>query len=156
MDGVSGYRPPETNTYGSQSTMMLKVVGSKATTVIFMADVWQPATQWDSRYLWMPLEIGAGRLRLPRRGMDPRCRDWRGGHQKLAGSNLRFAFESSSIMASSIFAPRGRRPDRRLALSVSAHAASAQSAEVIVNISMTAEGRKITRPTPDDLPITCP
>ena len=57
--------PPETNTYGSQSTMMLKVVGTKATTVIFMGDIWKPQTQWDSRYLWMPLEIGDGKLRLP-------------------------------------------------------------------------------------------
>jgi hypothetical protein len=57
--------PPETNTYGSQSTMLLKVVGKKSTTVIFMGDIWKPKTQWDSRYLWMPLEIGEGRLRLP-------------------------------------------------------------------------------------------
>ena len=57
--------PPETNTYGSQSTMMLKVTGKKATTVIFMGDIWKPQTQWDSRYLWMPLEIGDGKLRLP-------------------------------------------------------------------------------------------
>jgi len=58
--------PPETNTYGSQSTMMLKVTGTKATTVIFMGDVWKPQTQWDSRYLWMPLEIGDGKLWLPK------------------------------------------------------------------------------------------
>ena len=57
--------PPETNTYGSQSTMLLKVVGTQATTVIFMADIWKPKTQWDSRYLWMPLEIGQGKMRLP-------------------------------------------------------------------------------------------
>jgi hypothetical protein len=57
--------PPQTNTYGSQSTMMVKVVGAKATTVIFMGDIWRPAAQWDSRYLWMPLEIGDGKLRLP-------------------------------------------------------------------------------------------
>ena len=57
--------PPETNTYGSQSTMMVKVVGSRKTSVIFMADIWKPQTQWDSRYLWMPLEIGGGQLRLP-------------------------------------------------------------------------------------------
>ena len=44
--------PRETNTYGSQSTMLLKVVGTKSTTVIFMADRWKPKTQWDSRYLW--------------------------------------------------------------------------------------------------------
>jgi Glycosyl hydrolases family 43 len=58
--------PPETNTYGSQSTMMLKVVGSKSTAVIYMGDIWKPRTQWDSRYLWMPLQIGDGKLWLPR------------------------------------------------------------------------------------------
>ena len=57
--------PPEKRTYGSQSTMLLKVVGSKTTTVIFMGDMWRPKTQWDSRYLWMPLEIGDGRMWLP-------------------------------------------------------------------------------------------
>lgn len=58
--------PPETNTYGSQSTMMIKVAGTKGTTVVFMADQWKPKTQWDSRYLWMPLEIGNGNLWLPK------------------------------------------------------------------------------------------
>lgn len=57
--------PPEKNTYGAQSTMMLKVTGTKTTTVIFMGDIWKPATQWDSRYLWMPLQIGNGKLSLP-------------------------------------------------------------------------------------------
>ncbi|MCW3116855.1 MAG: ricin lectin [Chitinophagaceae bacterium] len=45
--------------------MMLKVVGDSKTTVIFMADKWEPKTQWDSRYLWMPLELGEGKLKLP-------------------------------------------------------------------------------------------
>ena len=45
--------------------MMLKVVGSKTTTIIFMGDIWKPRSLWDSRYLWMPLEIGDGNLRLP-------------------------------------------------------------------------------------------
>jgi hypothetical protein len=57
--------PPETKTYGSQSTMLLKVVGTKKTTVILMGDMWKPRTQWDSRYLWMPVEIGEGKMGLP-------------------------------------------------------------------------------------------
>jgi hypothetical protein len=57
--------PPATNTYGSQSSMLIKVQGKKATTVIFMGDVWKPKTQWDSRYLWMPLQVGDGKLWLP-------------------------------------------------------------------------------------------
>lgn len=42
--------PPEANTYGSQ-TMMLKVLGSEKTTVMFMGDIWDPETQWESHYL---------------------------------------------------------------------------------------------------------
>jgi hypothetical protein len=57
--------PPEANTYRSQSTMRLKIVGSKKTSVVYMGDIWRPKTLWDSRYLWMPLEIGNGSLRLP-------------------------------------------------------------------------------------------
>ena len=57
--------PPEKNTYGAQSTMLVKVIGTQATAVIFMGDIWKPQAQWDSRYLWMPLQIGDGKLRLP-------------------------------------------------------------------------------------------
>jgi hypothetical protein len=57
--------PPEKNTYGAQSTMLLKISGTKTNAVIFMGDIWKPRTQWDSRYLWMPLEIGGGKMRLP-------------------------------------------------------------------------------------------
>jgi len=57
--------PPATNTYGSQSSMLIKVSGTKDTTIIFLGDIWKPKTQWDSRYLWMPLEIGDGKLWLP-------------------------------------------------------------------------------------------
>jgi hypothetical protein len=57
--------PPERKTYGSQSTMMVKVTGTKGTSVIFMGDMWKPKTHFDGRYLWMPLEIGDGKLWLP-------------------------------------------------------------------------------------------
>jgi hypothetical protein len=59
------FAPPHTNTYLSQSTNLVKVVGSKTTTVIYVGDRWRPEEQWDSRYLWMPLEIGGGKLWLP-------------------------------------------------------------------------------------------
>jgi hypothetical protein len=57
--------PPESNNYESQSTMLLKVAGTKKTTVIFMGDIWKPKELWDSRYLWMPLDIDAGTMHLP-------------------------------------------------------------------------------------------
>jgi len=57
--------PPETKTYGAQSTYLLKVIGSQKTSVIFMGDIWRPKNHADDRYLWMPLEIGGGQLRLP-------------------------------------------------------------------------------------------
>jgi|GEM_PF-146834 len=58
--------PPEMKTYGSQSGFLLKVCGTEATNVIFIADIWKPDAQWDSRYLWMPLQIGDGKLWLPK------------------------------------------------------------------------------------------
>jgi beta-xylosidase len=57
--------PAESNTYSSQSTMLLKVEGRKDTTVIFLADQWRPLEQHESRYLWMPVEIGNGKLWVP-------------------------------------------------------------------------------------------
>ena len=59
------FAPVETHTYGSQSTNLIKVVGSEQTTVIYVGDRWRPEEQWDSRYVWMPVEIGQGCLRLP-------------------------------------------------------------------------------------------
>jgi hypothetical protein len=56
--------PPEKNTYGTQSTNLLKIVGTKTTTVIYLGDIWRPRTQWDSRYFWMPLKLGGGQLSL--------------------------------------------------------------------------------------------
>jgi Glycosyl hydrolases family 43. len=57
--------PPEANTYDAQSTMLIKVVGSKKSTVIFMGDIWKPKELWDSRYLWMPMDVGHGTMQLP-------------------------------------------------------------------------------------------
>jgi hypothetical protein len=58
--------PPEANTYDSQSSMMIKVVGKKTTSVIYVGDRWTPKALWDSRYVWMPVEIGDGKLLLPK------------------------------------------------------------------------------------------
>ena len=57
--------PPDVNNYDSQSTILLKVTGSKATSVIFMGDLWRPKELWNSRYFWMPLDLGSGSMRLP-------------------------------------------------------------------------------------------
>ena len=40
-------------------------LGTTRTTVIYAGDRWRPEEQWDSRYVWMPLEIGGGKLWLP-------------------------------------------------------------------------------------------
>ena len=57
--------PGSPDTYGSQSSMLLKVRGTKNTAVIFLGDIWKPDSLWDSRYLWMPLKIGDGQMVLP-------------------------------------------------------------------------------------------
>ena len=57
--------PPKAKTYGSQSTFLLTVAGTKQTDVIYVGDQWKPRQQWDSRYLWMPMDVGGGQMRLP-------------------------------------------------------------------------------------------
>ena len=59
------FAPVETHTYGSQSTNLIKIIGSQTTTVIYVGDRWRPEEHWDSRYVWMPVEIGSGNFRLP-------------------------------------------------------------------------------------------
>ncbi len=78
--------PPETNTYDSQSSMLLKVVGRKTTSVIYMGDRWTPKALWDSRYIWMPLQIGDGRLLLPK--PVPWAIDVRSGMVTLAAESI--------------------------------------------------------------------
>lgn len=62
--------PESADTWGSQSSMLVKVTGSKRTgsktTVIYVGDVWKPKELWDSRYVWMPVEIGGGRMVVPK------------------------------------------------------------------------------------------
>ena len=58
--------PGSPDTWGSQSSMLVKVKGSRATTVIYVGDVWKPKELWDSRYVWMPVEIGGGKMEVPK------------------------------------------------------------------------------------------
>jgi hypothetical protein len=91
--------PPETKTYGSQSTMLLKVTGKKATTVIFMGDIWKPRTQWDSRYLWMPLEIGDGKLRLPQpKALGIKFEDRRSEDQNRSAGSRQLTSETETCL----------------------------------------------------------
>lgn len=69
--GFAGFAPPESHTYGSQSTNLLKITGTKRTTVIYLGDRWNPYDLSESRYLWHPLEIGEGRLQLKPKGWLP-------------------------------------------------------------------------------------
>jgi hypothetical protein len=64
--GMKDIAPPETNTYDSQSSMLIKAAGKKTTSVIYVGDRWTPKELWNSRYIWMPVEIGNGKLSLPK------------------------------------------------------------------------------------------
>jgi sucrose-6-phosphate hydrolase SacC (GH32 family) len=55
---------PISHTFMSQSSNLIKITGSKSTTVVYVGDVWRPYEQWDSRYLWYPLEMKNGGMTL--------------------------------------------------------------------------------------------
>jgi hypothetical protein len=51
------FAPKGTKTFNSQSTFVLPVVGSQATTFMFMGDRWKPASLGTSPYIWLPLTV---------------------------------------------------------------------------------------------------
>ncbi|RAR03442.1 carbohydrate-binding module family 35 protein [Stemphylium lycopersici] len=49
--------PLNTRTYNSQSGFNLRINGTKKTTYIYMGDQWDSNSLWESRYIWLPLDI---------------------------------------------------------------------------------------------------
>ncbi|KAF7314355.1 Importin subunit alpha [Mycena kentingensis (nom. inval.)] len=50
--------PSGTRTFNSQSTMLIKVPGSRTTTYLYCGDQWSTSSDlWDSRYIWLPADI---------------------------------------------------------------------------------------------------
>jgi hypothetical protein len=49
--------PLNTRTYNSQSGLSLRIEGSKKTTYLYMGDQWDSNSLWESRYIWLPMEI---------------------------------------------------------------------------------------------------
>ncbi|KAE8149212.1 glycosyl hydrolase [Aspergillus avenaceus] len=49
--------PLNTRTFNSQSGFSLKIVGSRRTTYLYIGDQWDSNSLWESRYIWLPVEI---------------------------------------------------------------------------------------------------
>ncbi|KAL8400788.1 hypothetical protein RB594_000978 [Gaeumannomyces avenae] len=49
--------PPYTRTFNSQSGFSLRIVGTEATTHLYIGDQWDNNSLWESRYIWLPLVI---------------------------------------------------------------------------------------------------
>ncbi|KAF2145867.1 carbohydrate-binding module family 35 protein [Aplosporella prunicola CBS 121167] len=49
--------PPNTRTFNSQSGFSLRIVGKKATTYLYIGDQWDSNSLWESRYIWLPIQI---------------------------------------------------------------------------------------------------
>lgn len=49
--------PLNTRTFNSQSGFTLRIPGTKKTTYLYIGDQWDSNTIWESRYIWLPMEI---------------------------------------------------------------------------------------------------
>lgn len=49
--------PLNTRTYNSQSGFSLRIKGTKKTTYLYLGDQWDSNSLWESRYIWLPIEI---------------------------------------------------------------------------------------------------
>ncbi|KAK7704041.1 hypothetical protein SLS57_010630 [Botryosphaeria dothidea] len=49
--------PLNTRTFNSQSGFSLRIAGEKKTTYLYLGDQWDSNSLWESRYIWLPLNI---------------------------------------------------------------------------------------------------
>ncbi|PBP24511.1 hypothetical protein BUE80_DR004578 [Diplocarpon rosae] len=49
--------PLNTRTYNSQSGFALRINGTRKTTYLYLGDQWDSNSLWESRYIWLPIEI---------------------------------------------------------------------------------------------------
>ena len=49
--------PLGTRTFNSQSGFVLRIEGSKQTTNLYLGDQWDSNSLWESRYIWLPIDI---------------------------------------------------------------------------------------------------
>ncbi|KXJ90315.1 galactan 1,3-beta-galactosidase-like protein [Microdochium bolleyi] len=49
--------PLNTRTFNSQSGFNLRIKGTKKTTWLYVGDQWDSNSLWESRYIWLPMEI---------------------------------------------------------------------------------------------------
>ncbi|RDW84775.1 glycoside hydrolase family 43 protein [Coleophoma cylindrospora] len=49
--------PHNTRTFNSQSGFTLEIKGAKKTTHLYLGDQWDSNSLWESRYIWLPMEI---------------------------------------------------------------------------------------------------
>lgn len=49
--------PLNTRTFSSQSGYTLRIKGTKKTTYLYLGDQWDSNSLWESRYIWLPMEI---------------------------------------------------------------------------------------------------
>ncbi|KAI1385598.1 carbohydrate-binding module family 35 protein [Hypoxylon trugodes] len=56
--------PLNTRTYNSQSGFTLRIKGSKKTTYLYLGDQWDSNSLWESRYIWLPMNIHDNRRTL--------------------------------------------------------------------------------------------
>lgn len=48
---------PNTRTYNSQSGFSLRIKGTKKTTYLYLGDQWDSNSLWESRYIWLPINV---------------------------------------------------------------------------------------------------
>lgn len=48
---------PYTRTYNSQSGFSIRINGTEQTTYLYLGDQWDSRSVWESRYIWLPMQI---------------------------------------------------------------------------------------------------
>ncbi|CAI7592616.1 unnamed protein product [Penicillium discolor] len=74
--------PLNTRTFNSQSGYTLRIEGTKRTTHLYIGDQWDSNSVWDSRYIWLPIQIDESKKTLELEwhdvyDLDVKTGDWK-------------------------------------------------------------------------------
>eukprot|EP01117_Protostelium_nocturnum_P009094 TRINITY_DN3253_c0_g1_i1.p1 TRINITY_DN3253_c0_g1~~TRINITY_DN3253_c0_g1_i1.p1 ORF type:complete len:389 (-),score=68.26 TRINITY_DN3253_c0_g1_i1:46-1212(-) len=76
------FTPVGSRTFDSQTTFVLPVKGTKQTTFVFMSDRWFPNDLKHSQYIWLPIEVSKGRMKVKWEGswsLNVNTGEWKSG-----------------------------------------------------------------------------
>ncbi|KAL2753040.1 carbohydrate-binding module family 35 protein [Sodiomyces alcalophilus JCM 7366] len=91
--------PPYTRTFNSQSGFSLRIDGTKRTTYLYLGDQWDLNSNWEARYIWLPILVDEEKKRIELAWYDVYDLDIETGEVTPIEGETYYAYEDYTVVA---------------------------------------------------------